>query len=61
MFKGHNYVVSRQFQNHGSAEPWYDTRYFLNSDVLKPIMKPDDNVSKPIIKPDENYIFGFRY
>ena len=52
MFMGHNCDVSKLFQN---KSPGINTRYFLNSEVSKPIMRPDDNVSKPILKPDEHF------
>ena len=51
MLMDHNYDVWKQFRNQSTG---IDTRYFLNSEVSKPIMKPDYNVSKPLLKPDEN-------
>ena len=56
---GHHCDVSKQFRN---QSPGIDTRYFLNSEVSKPIMKPDENVSKPIMKLKyNNYIYIYIY
>ena len=50
-----NYDVSKQFRNQSTG---IDTRYFLNSEVSKPILKPDENISKPIMKHKYNkYIY----
>ena len=51
MFMGHNCDVSKQFRNQRQL---FRYQQFFNSDVSKPIMKPDGNVSKPIMKPGEN-------
>ena len=51
MLMVHHYDVSKQFRNQSTG---IDTRYFVNSEVSKPIMKTDYNVSKPILKLDEN-------
>ena len=40
MLMGHNYDVSKQFRNQITC---IDTRYFLNSEVSKPIMKQKYN------------------
>ena len=55
MFTGHNCDLSKQFRNQC---PGIATRYFLNSEVSKPIIKPDENVSKSIMKLKYNkYIY----
>ena len=47
MFTGHNCDISKQFRNQSQLFRYHQ---FFNSEVSKPIMKPDDNVSKPIMK-----------
>ena len=55
MFTGHNCDVSKLFRNQSQL---FRYQKMFNSEVSKPIMKPDDNVSKPIMKLKYNkYIY----
>ena len=51
MFMGPNCDVSKQFRIQSQL---FRYQTYFNSEVSKPIMKPDDNVSKPIMKPGDN-------
>ena len=51
MFTGRNCDVSKQFRNQRQL---FRYQHFFNSDVSKPIRKPDGNVSKPIMKQGDN-------